>query len=148
MVFSAENNSSNNEIASSRYGSFITNIQLVPLVPDTDYRNEIAINVDIEIHNCTSNLLNLMLSNLRSELITKADSFLAPFGAYGPAEPVQGYGSFSVSIIQIPLFANTTDPTEIAFNVRAIITNTIRSKLDAVLDGLQAEIVDKMNELI
>lgn len=151
MVFSAENNSgsSSETVAASPYGQYRVNIQLSPLVQSTTSKDEILISVNASIFNVLNTTLDSLLTSFRSEVISKVDTLLGNLnGSPNPSFSNIGYGHVTIGVKQFPLVAQTSNPSEIVFQITIGIFNVTRNRLDAVLDGLKDEIMEKVSDVL
>lgn len=151
MVFSAANQSSESAEVSP-YGIVNVNIGCTPLVQATKVPDEIMLSVQVSILNCTRTVLALLLSELSDEILGKADKLLSGFTQQPPQtnNPVStfGYGQVIINVRSTPLFQNTFNPDEIVFAVTVTIINCNRTRLVDVLNGLDAQIMDKVEDVL
>lgn len=125
------------------------------MIQETTVREYILFNVEVKIYNCTRTVLQSLLSTLESEILNKVDTILNPLngqvddgqsGNY--SYPTVGLGVVNLKVQPTPLVSGTNNPDEIVFRVELQLVSCNRSRLVNILDGLNLQIMDKVNDVL
>lgn len=154
MVFSAANDSNAN-VQASQYGVINIDIRSTPLIANTTVRDYILFDCVVTIYNCTKATLSPLLNSLQSEIITKVDRLLAPLnGTVDDGNPGNyaastiGLGTVNLKIQPTRLKGTSSSSDEVIFAVEIQLISCNRTRLVNILNGLNGEIMDKVNDIL
>lgn len=154
MVFSSANEQSE-QVAVSPYGIINVDIRSTPLLQGTTVKDYILFTCDVQILNCTRTTLQSLLGNLQNEILTKVDILLAPLNGQvndGNSGNIPystlGFGVVNIKVQPTALVQGTSNPEEVVFRVEVQMVSCNRTRLANFLNGLNAEIMDKVNDVL
>lgn len=154
MVFSG-NTSNESGTATSPYGIINVNINPKPLIQGTTVREYILFDVKVEIFNCIRAVLQELLNTLELEILNKVDTILTPLnGQVDDGQsgnyfyPTVGLGVVNLKVQPTLLVSGTNNLDEIVFGVELQLVNCNRPRLVNILNGLNLQIMDKVNDVL